>query len=490
MRRSGSLATWSTSLRQLRRPPTTTGRRENGQALLQRLAPPLPVHVRADGARRAAIAIEVGLEFGPELSAPAMPVLEVGQHDDGAQQRVDRASGNVGPLGQEIPEIELPGLVRLGRRPEARISQQAVDEEVGHGVAQRIPDALREVVRLKVGEITDRDAAQLLAALPDREEAPLGLGGDLFGGPRLEVELGVRRHRNHALALPDLPVVAREVLEQGVGVVELDRGAGGRTRRPGRRLHLLDRGLETAEGGPHLRLAHQGLRPGRLVAGGAGARDQRRQPVGGLLQLLLAQQAVDLFPGGARAHPLGLLRGRRQPQPLRRRIGLQALAGRGKECESAGENQGRGDRGAHIRDLRPRSRPLGNRAPTRRRIHFRNGDLARHEPHTANSHFDSCRPRRLRFRLHPRRSGRRRPRLHAGDPSRGRGREGSEHDDAHLDRHRRRQDGVHLLGQSDHGGGNVHPDPAGCRRHAAGESEGEDLRQSRLRPADGRRCRR
>ncbi len=335
------------------------------QALLQRLAPPPPVRVPLTVLGEQRLAMEVGLQFGPELSAPAMPLLEVGQHCDGAEQRVDRASGNVGPLRQKISEVELPNVVRLGRRPEARIPEQALDEEVGDGIAQRIANALREVVGLEVGEIIDRDAAQLLAALPDREEAPLGLGGDLFGGPRLEVELGVRRRRDHALALADLPVVAREILEQGVGVVELDRGAGDRARRPGLRLHLLDRGLETAQGGPHLRLAHEGLRPGRLVAGGAGARDQRRQPVGSFLQLLLAQQAVDLFPGGGRVHgrrhlgvrPGGIGCGVRTSWPG---IGLELLAGGGRQGERAGEQEGRGDRGAHIGDLRPRSRRRRN----------------------------------------------------------------------------------------------------------------------------------
>ncbi len=153
------------------------------------------------------LARQTRLELGAELAAVAVPALEVGEHEGGAQQWMDGMDGMGGlgccrlsppiqprrrlrRVGQEVLELELPAVVRLARRPEARVGEQPVDEEVGQGVAQRAADALRIVVGREVGEVADGDAAQRLPAFPDREEAALGLVRDLLGGPRLEIELG------------------------------------------------------------------------------------------------------------------------------------------------------------------------------------------------------------------------------------------------------------------------------------------------------------
>ncbi len=329
-----------------------------------------PVALRGAVQSQRPLACQAGLELRRGLVAAAVPTFEIGQHDGGTQQRMRRVGRmcfagdpccrrrRLGCVGEQVPEVELPGVVALARRPEGRVAEQPVDEEIAHGVAQRVANALRVVVAAEVGKIGDRHSRETLAALPDGEKALLGLVGDLLRRPCLEVDLGVRRHRDHTLALADLPVVAGEILEQDVGVVELDCGAGRITPWPTLGLHLLDRGLEPAQRGTDLRLSYQAFGPGRFVAGGAGARDQSREPFGGLRELLFVEQPVDLLPGGGDVHVRGHLGadpgGAGGDARVRRTgIGSEALAGGGDEGERTGENEGRSERGAHIGILDP-----------------------------------------------------------------------------------------------------------------------------------------
>ena len=222
-------------LRRADRPPRIVA--EARQASFEIGAQTSPIVRRLAVPGEQALTRQARLELGGELVAPAVPAFEIGEHGGGTQQRMhgSRAGGRRkcrrrghrwqgGLVGKEVAEVELPGVVRFGGRPEGGVGEQPVDEEVAHGIAQRAAHTLGIVVGVEIRKVVDRHFRQLRAALPDGEEAPLGLGGDLLGGPRLEVELLVR---DDALALADLPVVAREILEQSVGIVELDRGAGG-----------------------------------------------------------------------------------------------------------------------------------------------------------------------------------------------------------------------------------------------------------------------
>ncbi len=339
-------------LRLAHREPGAVG--HGGQPVLQIPLDRVAVVVLGERRMEAAQPLEPCLERGFPFAAAGVPALEVREDRhvtlDGVDGRIVEPGGCRSRRGLRVRaekpgEVERVDGVGLCGTP-ARGVGQDLREEVGERVAQRRPDSRGIVVRLdELGERLHALAPEGLPLLPEVHVRADGFVVDLLARPGLEVD---RPLRLDALALRDLPGVHPRVVDERLRVEELEGRAGEKVLRPRLVFEKPDRGLVAVEARAHLHRADERLRP----FGGILARLRRLQKrvdgAGGLLELLLGDEPVDLFParGGRRdgAH------GRRGGCPSDRDGGRPLLLTRRRpQGDSRDHNSSPSRERAHVR---------------------------------------------------------------------------------------------------------------------------------------------
>jgi hypothetical protein len=275
--------------------------------------------------------LEPRFERGLGFAAAGVPALEVRENGDELDDRMRgrivelHRPGALRLLFQQRGEVQPEDLVGLRRAPAGRIGEQR-DVEVRQRVAERAADVVGIVVDLdKLREALDRVLTEGVALLPEHEVRSGGLAVDLLARPGLEVDLA---RGFDALALLDLPGVRPCVVDECLRVEELERRARGKVRGPRLVLEKPHRALGAVK--THLELcgADQGFRPLRGVLRLLRRPEDRLDAVERLLELLLRNERVDLFPCMRK-------RGRRRGRRSHRRSdrGLLLGAGRGVSGE-------------------------------------------------------------------------------------------------------------------------------------------------------------
>jgi hypothetical protein len=273
------------------------------QAARERGADRAPVLGGGESAVEMTEALEAGLERRAELAAAAMPALELAEERRELRQRVEAGLGEAlrgrreRRAVDERREVELPELGGVGRAPVGAVGE-ALGPEVGDGVLERRPDPRGVVVGGDLRQVAGTPRGERFSERPDAREGAIDLVGELVARREREVELA--RGRDHALALADLPGVGVEIGAQRLGVVEGYRGARERCRGPRARAQLGDRALVAAERDGDLRAPHERAPELAVVAARARRLLDRRDPLAGGGQLLLAEQPLDLGPRGGR----------------------------------------------------------------------------------------------------------------------------------------------------------------------------------------------
>ncbi len=206
------------------------------QALGQPLIDEGAVVVLGEGAVERFDERQARLERGLGAAGAARPGLVLREEGRDLLERVGRGRvedgrdrSGVGGRGEELIDAEEIGLVRLARRPEARVGEEP-REEVDDRVAERVADAGRVVAGLpEVREFPGPAVGQAVAVLPDADESGPRLGEELIARPGLEVD---GAGGLDALALVDLPRIGAVVGDERARVEKLQHVAVDRGGRP------------------------------------------------------------------------------------------------------------------------------------------------------------------------------------------------------------------------------------------------------------------